>query len=665
MLLTHSKIIKVQLKQILKTVKGSVVRGLHTTSIYTSSVQDDYRYIHRSKIPTMHFQKSLLRLPIPDLDKTCTRYLRSQKALLSDEEYSATKRAVDQFKEGSGMDLHAQLKQKDKANKHTSYISDPWFDMYLSDRVPVVLNYNPFMAFHPEERPGYSDPVIRATNTLVSSLRYMCTLRDSVLEPVVYHLNPAKSDNQRFRNIMRWMPTSLASYAAYALKVFPLDMSQFGNLFHSTRIPEIGKDSLKCDPHARHMLFMKNGHFYIFDVFDRDGNILPPEHIHACISYIAKDQTPPPKYPIAIFSSENRNTWAACRAELLAAGNEAALNAIDCAAFNIVFDDVEVGSQPEKIFHTFLYGNGKNRWFDKSFSVIFTSDGQGALNFEHSWGDGVAVMSYFNEVAKDVQEKPSIHPESVPANIDASQFVRRLEFNLTSNLEAAINKAIQTYETNISTLQVNVLESKILSKNLCKKYKVSPDAMMQLGFQVAYYLQHGMVVATYESCSTAAFKHGRTETIRPATLETTEFAKAVSRSQLPSNADLKKLIMECSKYHGMLTKEAAMGQGFDRHLFGLRKLAEAQGGRMPDLFIDPAYAKINHNILSTSTLPSAAISFGGFAPVVRDGFGVGYQIQDDWLGLVLSSYHPHRDGAGFIECAEKAYKIIHDALTNP
>ncbi|KAK8719421.1 hypothetical protein OTU49_014043, partial [Cherax quadricarinatus] len=206
MLLTHSKIIKVQLKQILKTVKGSVVRGLHTTSIYTSSVQDDYRYIHRSKIPTMHFQKSLLRLPIPDLDKTCTRYLRSQKALLSDEEYSATKRAVDQFKEGSGMDLHAQLKQKDKANKHTSYISDPWFDMYLSDRVPVVLNYNPFMAFHPEERPGYSDPVIRATNTLVSSLRYMCTLRDSVLEPVVYHLNPAKSDNQRFRNIMRWMP---------------------------------------------------------------------------------------------------------------------------------------------------------------------------------------------------------------------------------------------------------------------------------------------------------------------------------------------------------------------------------------------------------------------------------------------------------------------------
>ena len=65
-------------------------------------------------------------------------------------------------------------------------------------------------------------------------------------------------------------------------------------------------------------------------------------------------------------------------------------------------------------------------WFDKSFSLIFTTDGQAALNFEHAWGDGVAVMSYFNEVVKDVSEKARIHPDSKPANIDASQYVRKL-----------------------------------------------------------------------------------------------------------------------------------------------------------------------------------------------------------------------------------------------
>lgn len=665
MLAASHKIAGNHLSQVLGT-KTFVVRWLHRTTICRSTIgvqDDDYQYLQRSKIPTMHFQKSLLRLPIPDLDKTCTRYLRSQKAILKPEEYSATELAVSQFKEGPGLELHTQLKLNDKANKHTSYISGPWFDMYLRDRVPVVLNYNPFLAFHPEERPGYSDPIIRATNILISSIRFMQTLRDSILEPVIYHLNPAKSDTRQFRNIMRWLPSSMASYGAYLFKAFPLDMSQFGNLFNSTRIPEIGKDRLKCDPQARHMLFMKNGHFYVFDLFDRDGNILSPDHIHACVSYIAKDQTPPPKHSIAILSSENRDTWAACREELVVAGNEAALNAIDTAAFNVVFDCEEVNLDPEKMYRTFLYGNGKNRWFDKSFSLIFTADGQVALNFEHAWGDGVAVMSYFNEVVKDVTEKSNIHPGSIPANIDASQFVRRLEFNLTPDLEAAIDKAVQAYEANTNALGVNVLESKIFGKNMCKKHKVSPDAIMQLGFQTAYYLQNGETVATYESCSTAAFKHGRTETIRPATLETTAFSKAASQLQPPSNADLKKLILECSKVHGNLTKEAAMGQGFDRHLFGLRKFAEAQGTQMPGIFTDPAYAKINHNILSTSTLPSTAISFGGFAPVVQDGFGVGYQIQDDRLGIVLSSYPPHRDGAGFIECAEKAYNIIHEALS--
>lgn len=49
----------------------------------------------------------------------------------------------------------------------------------------------------------------------------MHTLREEVLEPVVYHLNPAKTDNQQFRNIVRWIPSFVASYAAYVQKVCP------------------------------------------------------------------------------------------------------------------------------------------------------------------------------------------------------------------------------------------------------------------------------------------------------------------------------------------------------------------------------------------------------------------------------------------------------------
>lgn len=65
-----------------------------------------------------------------------------------------------------------------------------------------------------------------------------------------------------------------------------------------------------------------------------------------------------------------------------------------------------------------------------------------------------------------------------------------------------------------------------------------------------------------------------------------------------------------------------LGQGFDRHLFALRQIASEQG-QLPELYTDPAYSFNNHNIMSTSTLVSPSVRFGGFAPVVPDGYGIG------------------------------------------
>ena len=64
------------------------------------------------------------------------------------------------------IDLQSQLILADKGNPHTSYISQPWFDMYLSDRQSLVLNYNPFIAF--KEDPTTKDQVTHFTLVLVS-----------------------------------------------------------------------------------------------------------------------------------------------------------------------------------------------------------------------------------------------------------------------------------------------------------------------------------------------------------------------------------------------------------------------------------------------------------------------------------------------------------------
>lgn len=84
---------------------------------------------------------------------------------------------------------------------------------------------------------------------------------------------------------------------------------------------------------------------------------------------------------------------------------------------------------------------------------------------------------------------------------------------------------------------------------------------MQLAFQLALYTLENRVVSTYESCSTAAYKHGRTETIRPCTLKTKEICIAMARTQIKlSKSDLKRMILDCSRAHNVLTKEAVMGK---------------------------------------------------------------------------------------------------------
>lgn len=103
-----------------------------------------------------------------------------------------------------------------------------------------------------------------------------------------------------------------------------------------------------------------------------------------------------------------------------------------------------------------------------------------------------------------------------------------------------------------------------------------------------------------------------------------------------------------------------MGQGFDRHLYGLRHTAKMNGIAEPALYSDDAYKIINHNIISTSTLSSPGIMLGGFGPVVKDGYGLGYSIQDEFLGTVFTNYHEHTNGSEFVDCLRESF----DEITN-
>ena len=70
-------------------------------------------------------------------------------------------------------------------NKNTSYITGPWFDMYLESRTPLPLNYNPFLLFKKDSNELLNHQTTRATNLIISALKFKKELENESLAPEV------------------------------------------------------------------------------------------------------------------------------------------------------------------------------------------------------------------------------------------------------------------------------------------------------------------------------------------------------------------------------------------------------------------------------------------------------------------------------------------------
>lgn len=631
-------------------------RMLTVSSVLGNRGDANDKYLERSKIPTMHFQASLPRLPIPDLEATCQRYLRALRPVLSDEEYERTEKEVARFSKPQSdvWELNQRLILQDSNNKHTSFIADYWYDMYLKDRRSIVLNHNPGIVF--KQDPRTPSQVDRAANMIKTAVRFRNSLLDNKLKPEVYHLDPLKSDKPWY-NLLRFVPSSFSWYASYMVNAFPLDMVQYKKLFNSTRIPRPVRDELVSYPSGSHVLVIHKGHMYCVDAVQPNGMPVDINDIHASLEAIISDPIPPSPHPLGYLTSCKRDDWSRLRKELISDDdNSSMLELVDSALFVLCLDEKEIAEDPKDVTETFIHNRGFNRWFDKSLQLIISRNGIAGVNFEHSWGDGVAVLRFFNEIYKETTQKPSI----VTPSTDTRPLPKRLDFKLSDELKAGIEIARKDIEEHCDSVSVSTLQYHSFGKTFLKKSGFSPDGIMQLGFQIAYYRQYKCAPPTYESCSTAGFKHGRTETIRPASVETLQCSKAFEKDSGANVAEKIKLINAAVAWHSKLVREAATGKGFDRHLFALKCLAESEYLSFP-LFQDPSYTKLNTIILSTSTLSADSVLLGGFAPVNPDSYGVGYSVKDDMIGTNITTY-PTRDGDIFNENLKSVLNDLQEVI---
>jgi carnitine O-acetyltransferase len=296
-------------------------------------------------------------------------------------------------------------------------------------------------------------------------------------------------------------------------------------------------------------------------------------------------------------------------------------------------------------------GTQEHRWYDKT-CLIVDAEGRCSYNFEHSLYDGAAMRRLCDETwhmskGLDTGREAWKYRWSERDFNDWSSTLTPLVFEMDSVTEQSVRRAADKHEHNQSSVKIVQGSFLDFGKNVLKTFCTSPDGVLQALYKLTYARIHGWTknkgVYVYESCQTKSFLCGRTEVIRTATMVSNEFVDyMMQREMLGESVDVKifqRLLRAAADKHAEVARLASKGQGVDRHLFSMFRLAGmAVKKPLPSIFTDPAWALSNASVLSTSNLTSEAFHGMGYGPVVPHGYGVAYGICQDALYFGISNF---------------------------
>lgn len=557
----------------------------------------------KSKGAMLRFQESLPRLPVPTLEETAARYLKSLHPLLSPVEYAASQKAVDEFIKsgGVGQKLQEKLIARRENPKIKNWIYEWWNDSaYLSYRDPVVPYVSYFYSHRDDRR--RRNPAKRAAALSTAALEFKKQVDSGSLEPEY-------------------------------MKKLPICMDSYKWMFNASRVPAKPADyPVKYDPKDhKHIIVVRKNQFFkvLHEVDGKQLNTTELESQFARI-YDLAERAP----AVGALTSENRDVWTDARKVLLDASpkNKAAIEAIESASFLVCLDEASPVTLEERA-HQYWHGDGQNRWYDKPLQFIVNDNGTSGFLGEHSMMDGTPthrLNDYVNELI--FHNKLDFADPSVRSNLPEPIPVK---FEVTKEVQTEIDRAVSDFRDVIGQHELAVQAYQSYGKGLIKKFKCSPDAYVQMIIQLAYHKMYGKNRPTYESATTRRFQQGRTETCRTVSDESVAFCNSMADPEA-SAKDRVDLFRKAVNAHIEYITAASDGKGVDRHLFGLKKLLEP-GEDLPAIYKDPAYGYSSSWFLSTSQLSSEYFNGYGWSQVIDAGFGIAYMINENSLNFNIVS----------------------------
>ncbi|KIW73774.1 hypothetical protein PV04_01867 [Phialophora macrospora] len=565
-------------------------------------VTEEYRE-DNSKGAMLRFEDSLPRLPVPPLEETSARYLKTLHPLLTKEEFAASEKAVAAFNQpGSiGQKLQERLIRKAQDPNVKNWIIDWWNESaYLGYKDPVVPYVSYFYSFRDDRR--RRNPAKRAAAITTAALEFKRQVDDKSLEP----------------EYMRKKPIAMSSY-------------QY--MFNTSRVAAEPVDyPIQYPPEGHeHIIVMRNNQFWKVQTHVA-GKQLNTSELELQFNKVYKNAQMAD--PVGAITSLPRDQGAKARSNLLAASplNAQVLEEIESASFFVCLDSTMPVTLEERA-HVYWHGDGSNRWYDKPVQFIINDNGTAGFMGEHSMMDGTPTHRLCDTVnAYIVHNKLDFDSPSVRSDLPDPV---ALKFETNAAVLDDLASAQAQFRQVIAAHDLRVQAYQGYGKGLIKKFKCSPDAYVQMVIQLAYHKMYGKNRPTYESAATRKYQQGRTETTRSVSDESVAFCNAMADPSV-SREEAERLFRAAVQAHVKYTADASDGYGVDRHLFGLKKLIQ-EGEEMPEIFTDPAYTYSSTWYISSSQLSSEYFNGYGWSQVVDQGWGIAYMINENNLQFNIVS----------------------------
>ncbi|XP_061911792.1 carnitine O-palmitoyltransferase 1, liver isoform-like isoform X2 [Entelurus aequoreus] len=616
----------------------------NTTKVWVALVR-----IFSGRKPLLYsYQGSLPNLPLPTTKDTVKRYLESVRPFMDDAGYERMTKLAGEFESRLGNRLQWYLKLK--CLWAANYVSDWWEEyVYLRGRSPIMVNSNYYgMDFL------YVTPTpiqaARAGNTIHAFFLYRRKLNREELKP--------------------WLLRSAIPCCSY----------QFERMFDTCRIPGRLADTVQHWQDSDYVAVYHRGRYFRLRLYQA-GRLLSPREIEFQIQRILDDPSSPcpGEAKLGALTAGERIPWAQARSKYFSCGiNKRSLDCIEKAAFFVTLDDDEQGmmgddssASLDRYAKCLLHGKCYDRWFDKSFSVVYFKNGKNGINAEHSWADAPVIAHLWEYVqATDCFQLGYNKEGHCKGDVDPSLArPQKLNWEIPPECEQQISRSLAVAQALADDVDFHVISFRDFGKGKIKKCRVSPDAFIQVALQLAYFRNRKTFCLTYEASMTRLFREGRTETVRSCTNESSTFVRALVGGE--SAEVCRHLFRAASEKHQLLYRLAMTGAGIDRHLFCLYVVSQYLGVESPflkEVLSEPWRLSTSQTSLQQVELfdlvnhPEYISCGGGFGPVADDGYGVSYYILgDNLINFHISCKHscPDTDAHEFGFHIKKA---LHDLL---